>query len=178
MYFGVINNYYSMKFWRHSLIATISFLAVSFSVVYTSCSDDACLKLKCRNGGTCADGICKCPTGYEGGQCERKASDRYLGYYDGTTIIDNKPPTIDSAYIAYTATDYGSATKLQFTLYSRPTDVIICSIGSDGKVSYTDDKFGGRVITILEENDQLNFTSIEHPNGKEQTIKFVGTIRK
>jgi hypothetical protein len=34
------------------------------------CYKDPCEDIFCKNGGTCIEGICKCPNGYEGENCE------------------------------------------------------------------------------------------------------------
>jgi hypothetical protein len=166
-----------MKFWRLSLITTLTFIAVSLS---TSCTDDSCTKVKCRNGGTCVDGFCKCPTGYEGNECISKASNRYVGVYDGTVTIDGNPPVIDSAYINPNPVpgDSAAAKTISFFLGTRSTDILVLTIGSDGKVAYSDDKFGGRNIVLYEENDHIYFNSVEKPDGKERTIKFTGVLRR
>lgn len=52
-------------------ILTALFVLLTFSIVtYTSCTVDKCDNLVCLNGGSCTDGVCKCPTGYSGVLCE------------------------------------------------------------------------------------------------------------
>jgi hypothetical protein len=57
-------------------IGFISFLAAAFLVgaptLITSCKKDPCKDVTCENGGTCDDGKCNCPAGYEGEKCEKK----------------------------------------------------------------------------------------------------------
>lgn len=74
-----------MKFWKHTLIAAATFLGVATTLVYTSCEKDSCLDLKCLNGGTCTDGYCRCPSGYEGPTCNERIVDKFLGTYVGDT---------------------------------------------------------------------------------------------
>ena len=162
-----------MKLWKHTLISTLAFIGLSSTVLYTSCTDDACLKLKCRNGGTCADDKCKCPTGYEGSQCESRSADRFYGIYHGTTKINQAPPFIDSVYVR--VSQYPNVIK--FIRVSRADDVIEGTIGSNGNVTINNDpKFGGRDIVINVENEKLTFTSTEHSDGGLQNIVFVGTL--
>jgi hypothetical protein len=40
-----------------------------------------CDNVICLNGGTCLDGNCSCPLGYEGAQCQTKWSDKFIGNY-------------------------------------------------------------------------------------------------
>ena len=163
-----------MKFWKHTLISAIAFVGVSSSVLYTSCTEDSCKTLICRNGATCADGQCKCPTGFEGTQCEKRAADRYIGFYVGQLNIDNQPPVADSARIwvvNYPAT-------VAFERFTREHDVLIGNVSPvDGKIYINDGQFGGRTITISVIDKKIYFTSLEKPNGELQTINFVGTRR-
>ncbi|WP_276135132.1 hypothetical protein [Polluticoccus soli] len=56
-----------------SIVLSAMLTCLMFSaVLYSSCSKsiDKCETVVCKNGGTCTDGLCKCPTGYEGAACE------------------------------------------------------------------------------------------------------------
>lgn len=44
-----------------------------------------CDNVICLNGGTCTDGICYCPQGFEGTQCATRWSDKFVGNY----IVDD-----------------------------------------------------------------------------------------
>jgi len=71
------------------LISSLGTLAVFFAVTYISCNKDKCKTIVCAYGGTCNDGVCKCPTGYEGTQCESISREKFLGVWSvfekGTT---------------------------------------------------------------------------------------------
>ncbi len=163
-----------MKLWKHIIISATAFLGISTTMLYTSCKDDACLKLKCRNGGTCSDNFCKCPSGYEGTQCEKRAADRYIGIYRGISKVNNEPPFLDSAKIevvTYPAT-------VMFRRLSRYEDTIIGTIQPSNIISIKNDpKFGGRDITIsIDDNTgKLNFQAIEKQSGDIRTTTFTGT---
>ena len=47
----------------------IIFALLLATAAMTSCKKDPCDKVACLNGGTCANGICNCPTGYTGSNC-------------------------------------------------------------------------------------------------------------
>lgn len=163
-----------MKFWKHTLISTIAFIGIAFTVLYSSCADDSCLKLKCRNGGTCANEKCKCPTGYEGTQCELLAADRFRGAYKGITQINRETPIIDSAII--TVAKYPNT--INFRRWSRYDDVLVGQVGSNGKVTIDDPNYGGRQIVITVENGKLTFDASEHVHDSLQQINFTGTWYK
>lgn len=161
-----------MKLWKHTLISAIAFFGVSSTVLYTSCNDDACLKLKCRNGGTCADEYCKCPTGYEGTQCENKVADRYLGKYYGVTKINELPPFIDSALIELVK--YPNI--VEFKRFSRADDRITGTINASGVVFINNDpNYGGRQIVLTIDGSKLTFQSSEKRNDTLQQVNFTGS---
>lgn len=67
-----------------TLIALSGFTAVTLS----SCEEDKCKGISCAYGGTCNEGRCTCPAGYEGPQCETINRQRFGGIWyvneDGT----------------------------------------------------------------------------------------------
>jgi len=53
-----------------------NFITICFSItlILTSCSkSDPCEGIVCKNGGTCVDGKCQCPNGFEGTLCESES---------------------------------------------------------------------------------------------------------
>lgn len=85
-----------MKFWKHSIITALAFFGIASTVLFTACEEDSCLKLTCKNGGSCADGYCRCPSGFEGSECETKSATKFLGRFVGTTKCDNFPTLVDT----------------------------------------------------------------------------------
>ena len=88
-----------MKFWKNTLLTITAFLGVAAMVFYTSCEKDSCVDLKCKNGGSCADDFCRCPTGYEGAECEIKIANRFLGTYYGYQHCGNNPSLLDTVEV-------------------------------------------------------------------------------
>ena len=88
-----------MKFWKISLLTSLLFMAVLSAAVYSSCTQDSCTNVNCLNGGSCGHGVCRCPTGYEGTQCQTLSVSRYIGSYAGFTSCNNTQQVIDSAFI-------------------------------------------------------------------------------
>ena len=68
-----------------SIAFTVALALGTFgAVTYTSCNSDDCKDVVCNNGGTCIDGNCSCPTGFEGSDCGTLARAKFLGTYTGS----------------------------------------------------------------------------------------------
>ena len=70
------------------MLSALGALTAFSAVTFSSCKEDKCKAIVCAYGGVCSDGICLCPSGYEGNQCETITRTRYLGVWhvteDGT----------------------------------------------------------------------------------------------
>ena len=88
-----------MKFWKHTFITAIAFVGISSSVLYTACEKDSCTELRCKNGGSCAEGFCRCRTGFEGAECEIKSADRFVGRFYGNSRCNGNPNVSDTVDI-------------------------------------------------------------------------------
>ena len=53
----------------------------ALSALVLSCEQGSCENITCLNGGTCRNGRCQCPVGFEGVRCETKWTDRWIGTY-------------------------------------------------------------------------------------------------
>jgi hypothetical protein len=93
-----------MKNWKSLLVTVFSFFAIAGMVLLNSCVKDPCTELSCRNGGTCSDGYCQCPTGYEGAECEIMTASRYTGKWAGSTRCNNFPIQPDTVTVNLQAT--------------------------------------------------------------------------
>ncbi len=72
------------------LIAVISVLSAVSVVFYGSCNKDTgngisysskCKNITCANKGVCNDGVCTCPSGYEGTNCEIISRNKFTGMW-------------------------------------------------------------------------------------------------
>lgn len=72
-----------MKVWKVSLLTTLLFFVITGTVLYSACEKDPCTNVTCQNGGSCSNGLCRCPLGYENTQCQDLSVTRYLGNYAG-----------------------------------------------------------------------------------------------
>lgn len=46
--------------------------AASLFLSPSSCQKDPCSSVDCKNGGTCSDGTCECPEGFQGTDCSQQ----------------------------------------------------------------------------------------------------------
>lgn len=111
-----------MKSWKITLVTSLIFMAVVSVIVYSSCVKNACDNVTCLNGGSCGNGVCRCPTGYEDPQCQTLSINRYLGAYAGYTSCNGAQQVIDSAFIT-AAPDMGiNYVAVKFnSVYNDPT---------------------------------------------------------
>lgn len=77
------------------VVVTLSFVLVLFSACNkgkTKYNDTTlirpCDNVICLNGGTCTDGLCYCPQGFEGPQCATRWSDKFVGNYSADDACD------------------------------------------------------------------------------------------
>jgi|SRR5690554_5074386 len=78
-----------MNFLKTITLTGLITLGAFTMVTYTSCSKDKC-NISCRNNGTCVDGKCQCPTGFEGSDCSVLSSDKFVNMYQA---VDECPLT-------------------------------------------------------------------------------------
>ena len=68
---------------KTSFKAILTTILIAFSafgaVIYTSCNRDQCKTISCAYGGVCNNGVCNCPVGYEGSNCETISRQKFLG---------------------------------------------------------------------------------------------------
>ena len=109
-----------MKNLRTILLTGVLTMGVFSTVIYSSCSKkDKCEGIQCKNGGTCNDGVCKCPLGYEGANCETASKSKFLGSF---TAHDNCPVPDTSR----TNTNY----SVTITTGPTATQVYIINLGA------------------------------------------------
>lgn len=119
MYFR-LKYFNSMKLWKHSVLTAIAFFGISTTVFITSCEEDSCLELKCLNGGSCADGFCRCKTGYEGTECEIKTTTKFVGRFIGNKTCGGQSPFTDTVEIFISE----EPITVKYVQYSRKTDTL------------------------------------------------------
>jgi hypothetical protein len=116
-----------MKFWKHTLITAVSFLGIATTVLYTACEKDSCTDLKCKNGGSCAEGFCRCPSGYEGSECEIKTATRFVGVFTGNTRCNQSPGIIDTLEVMMKT----EPNVVKMVLHSNITDTLVGTVNGN-----------------------------------------------
>jgi hypothetical protein len=109
-----------MKLWKHTLITAFAFFGIAGTVFYTSCEKDSCNDLRCRNGGSCVEGFCRCPEGYEGAECEILAGTKFIGEFLGH-VDCGVSPVVDTVEIWMTE----APKTLKLVQHSRITDTLV-----------------------------------------------------
>ncbi len=162
-----------MKFWKHSLIAACTFLSLATVVTYTSCVQDSCKALKCRNGGTCADEFCRCPVGWEGTQCENATRNKFTGRYDGITQVNGEPSFQDSALVDNLPF---STTGVRINIFSRTNShEFIGNVNETDAFEVVDN--GKTLLFTRIGNERIEISIEETVDGKKSITNFQGTRR-
>lgn len=78
------------------VLSALGALAAFTAVTYTSCQPDKCKAIVCAYGGTCNEGECICPSGYEGVQCEIVTASKYVGTW---TVFEKGTATMPAEYV-------------------------------------------------------------------------------
>jgi hypothetical protein len=135
-----------MKKLKTILLAGVLTAGVFSTAVFTSCNSDACADVVCSNGGSCVDGTCACPTGFEGAKCETLSRDKFIGVFNGTeqcnqgsdayaiTISTNSDKTKFNIQNLYNnvpvLTAIASANGNAFTIPSQTVAAGVTAVGS------------------------------------------------
>lgn len=168
-----------MKFWKHSALTAVLFLGIASVTTYTSCTYDSCKALVCQNDGVCTDDFCRCPDGFTGTQCEIRQRDKFLGFFDGQTKINNMPVRIDSALV--NAEGATNETQVKAFIYSRLPEVMR-GVANNDNVNITNVDPGTTVTFRYLGTDNLGKSKIEilideTVDGERIITNFQGTAR-
>lgn len=165
-----------MKLFKYALVAALGFFGTASIVYFSSCEADPCNDLNCKNGGSCADGYCQCPTGYEGSECEIMAADRFVGKYAGLTRCGIYPAVPDTVTIVKISDPdkvnvkggFGRTSLLSFDATAR-TPALLFSDYNDGSARvHPSATIDNKELTIYVETLNLETHSRE-------VCTFIGT---
>lgn len=131
---------------KKSILAVLIALSgVAVSAIVTSCTkkdDPNTCKTTCINGGTCVNGSCKCPPGYEGEACEIKSLNKFTGDWKVTENMSlaGSNDTLDT-------TNY--TIKISPSNSSTTTDLLIDNLANAGNEVRLKGKVADNKLTIL-----------------------------
>ncbi len=153
-----------MKSIRNIAFSALLTIGAFSAVTYTSCNPDECKDVVCANGGTCIDGNCSCPTGYEGNLCQNKANAKFAGVYSVTETCGSVPSTPYQVII---------------TPGSDATSVIInnlgnygCSVG--GNVTFTG-QTNQMALTVNDNKCGYQMNATGNLNGNTLSVTYPAT---
>lgn len=133
-----------MKKVRNILVASLLTLGTFSSVVFTSCEQDKCKDIVCAHEGTCTDGTCACPSGYEGTLCETLSRDKYVGVYTG-----NETCTIGSDTYSITCSANSDDTKFNIQNLYNQSPVLTAIASASGNAFSIPSQTVGAGVTAL-----------------------------
>jgi len=87
----------NMKNLKSILFASLLTIGAFSVTLVTSCNPDKCADIVCVNGGSCADGNCSCPSGYEGTLCETETRAKFKKLW-AANDNDNSTPSNNYLY--------------------------------------------------------------------------------
>jgi hypothetical protein len=114
-----------MKRLKLVALSAFSFLAI-IAIVFSSCEKQdvnygpttfykPCEDVICLNGGTCHDGDCNCPVGFEGTKCGIRSIDKFIGNY---SAFDECFMNAQESYVAEIQSDFTPITELTLKGFS------------------------------------------------------------
>ncbi len=163
-----------MKFLKTSFLSAFAFLAIATTVLFSACEQDSCLDLTCQNAGSCAEGFCRCQTGYEGAECQIKAATKFVGFYVGNIKCGALPPLKDTVEIILVK----NPDQVKLVQRSRPMDTLFGTAkGQDLIINEITAGDYRRTFNAVSENNKLTFSSEEIFNvntGDKTVCQFIG----
>jgi hypothetical protein len=163
-----------MKRWKLSVL-TLSLSLTFFGIVlFSSCETDPCTQLSCKNGSTCTEGYCRCPTGYEGAECETKISDKFVGMYIGYNHCDDYPALNDTMDVYQVA----EPNVLEFKLRHNNSAEIFRGVADANRIVVEDVEINGylRKAQAVLDHDDINLVIDRgYAPGNKSVCVFNGT---
>ncbi len=154
-------------------------------VLIVSCEKNPCDNQSCQHGGSCGNGICTCPLGYDGPSCENRTVNRFLGVYANSTYCDGGAPVIDTAWVI--ADTASGPNNVKFVMYTNIKDTLSGVCGLNQSVwaitipsEYRTNYFKNYTVTLQSTNKLSVFTYSDdktNPLGEvTHNCYFIGTI--
>jgi hypothetical protein len=174
-----------MKFWKQYLVAAFVLIVIAGTAVFQSCEKNNCNNLTCQNGGSCGNGLCTCPAGWDGPTCIIRTVDRFLGAYAGSTYCNEGAPVIDSVFVIQDTSV--SPLTVKVVLHTNRYDTLIGTVNYNTTAEqiliptqYYSAKFWEQYTVTLEYGNQLTVNTFSDDNTNphievQNKCQFVGT---
>lgn len=128
--------------------------AFAFAMVLFAGCDDPCKDVTCLNGGTCLEGTCECPTGYEGVDCGTALNAKFDGTFNSSsTTCDSVTLSPFAVKLTPDATDPAAFTL--GGLYENSVgNTVECEVSTSNSLQFTiptqnfEDDFWGPGFTM------------------------------
>jgi hypothetical protein len=118
-----------MKALRNTLITALITLGLFSTVTYLACKKDRCNNVACLNGGSCDDGSCTCPTGFEGNRCQTPSRDKFIANFNGADSCTVKG--FAGYHIRFLKPVSGNKTQMSmFGILNSDGDSALCTMES------------------------------------------------
>lgn len=135
-----------------ALIASSAFLIGIIASCTKKTEDTNTCQTTCQNGGTCVDGSCKCPEGYEGVSCEIKSINKFTGVWSVTEdmSLGGTNDTLESGYfVSINAANNTTATELLVDNIANAGNIVRLNATVDGDVmTVTTASFSGKTYAV------------------------------
>jgi len=131
----------------------------SLFIFFISCSDN-CDGVEC-GPGTCNDGTCECPDGYEGSTCELLSNSKYFGSWNTNTSDCGAGNTTSIVSIDIVAHPNGNPSEIQLTTNSASFNgtidgtIVNGNLSASGNISNSSTTVAGGFVSDTELNIQL-----------------------
>ncbi len=166
-----------MKRWKLSLLTLTLTVSVFGIVLFSACEKDPCTDLKCKNGSACTEGFCRCPTGYEGAECEFKTSTRFLGSFIGYNHCGDLPALNDTLDVRQVAEPNIVAFSLR---HNSPGEVIQGTVEQYAIVVPDEPQINGyqrKAHAVIDHNQITVIIERATGPGQKGVCTFIGTRR-
>ncbi len=143
-------------------IAFVLTCASLAGVLFTGCKkDDPCENVTCQNGGTCNNGSCSCPSGYEGSTCATEVRSKFIASY---SVQENCSP---GGNFNYVMTINSSATGVSNVVLNNFYGVGATVVGSVSGSSIT---IASQTVTV--NSVAVNVSGSGQLNGNILTLSY------
>lgn len=155
-----------------TILLTSGLLLGGFTLItYTSCTKDKCESVNC-NTGTCVDGKCKCPTGYEGANCQTASAKKFIGVWSATdrcpqtsrggsdlkytiTVIQSNQDPLKVSVVGLAKTDYHLTATIDGKIMTIEPQVMTDLRSYEGTINYVNDSTLEAIFNITDSTGRL-----------------------